>query len=571
MLFFLVILVISGCVQAQYEQRWTWMIPPLVGPNQAPAPPAASWRPTPNSPYLPVIFPGGNVILQYNCAKMPAICQNVADWHANPATSIWPGRWANWFTYDLGHTTRSRGKGRRDHMCPRTWKGTVANPRCPEPNQPRVVPPLYDEFTRQPVTALAPQMNPLSVSLRIADGRDDPLIGQNQPSGRGYSCDEFPPASWIEGGDGVNRQSAGTTYCAPIAMPCGNAFNARGSEQNWQGSVHGYLGGHLEVEARALGPYNDDMPIAFQFVRVNSPLDIWAARVEFDDSGFPGGRGWDPVHPGTTFVRRADEKVERHATQFVPTGNGSLAIVLSNGEVFHGHEPTALQRAVKRSEELIRGGLRKRSTSTATEEVQPEISNSTDVPKWHITAEDVDPSLTTYGLETQQNPVDAIDIIELSKQYILGQIGSHNTTNGTLINNTASPSHRHSRHAKKHMSPHNIALQKRVDGPVQCGPGQPCLDGSCCNKEGKCGYKADQSDGKTPCGLKLCCSFYGWCGTEDVHCKDPEPTVGKTPCQQGFGSCEIKPSPSCGKGSGTSKRRRIAYYQGCTEVNNQIK
>ena len=34
------------------------------------------------------------------------------------------------------------------------------------------------------------------------------------------------------------------------------------------------------------------------------------------------------------------------------------------------------------------------------------------------------------------------------------------------------------------------------------------------------------------------------------------------PCQQGFGSCEIKPSPSCGKGSGTSKARRIGYYQG---------
>jgi chitinase len=166
----------------------------------------------------------------------------------------------------------------------------------------------------------------------------------------------------------------------------------------------------------------------------------------------------------------------------------------------------------------------------------------------HITAADIDPSLTTYGSETQQNPVGAIDIIELSKQYILGQIGSHNTTNGTSTNNTASLSPRHSRHAKKHISPHNIALQKRVDGPVQCGAGQPCLDGSCCSKEGKCGYKAaqcapenclsncdakamcgiDSADGETSCGLKLCCSFYGWCGTEDVHCKDPEPLIGKT-------------------------------------------
>jgi hypothetical protein len=49
-----------------------------------------------------------------------------------------------------------------------------------------------------------------------------------------------------------------------------------------------------------------------------------------------------------------------------------------------------------------------------------------------IIAADIDQSLTTYGLETQQNPVGAIDIIELSKKYILGQISSHNTTNGTL-------------------------------------------------------------------------------------------------------------------------------------------
>lgn len=38
--------------------------------------------------------------------------------------------------------------------------------------------------------------------------------------------------------------------------------------------------------------------------------------------------------------------------------------------------------------------------------------------------------------------------------------------------------------------------------------------------------------------------------------------VGKTPCQAGFGSCDIKPSPSCGKSSGTAKGRRIGYYQG---------
>jgi chitinase len=167
----------------------------------------------------------------------------------------------------------------------------------------------------------------------------------------------------------------------------------------------------------------------------------------------------------------------------------------------------------------------------------------------HVTAEDVDPSLTSYGLETQQNPVGAIDIIGLSEQYILAQIESNQTTsNGTLTNNITVLRRWQSPHTKSHAVHHNLHLQRRVDGPIQCGVGQPCLDGSCCNKLGKCGYKAaqcapdnclsncdakamcgiDSADGRTLCGLKLCCSFYGWCGTEDVHCKDPEPLIGKT-------------------------------------------
>jgi chitinase len=72
----------------------------------------------------------------------------------------------------------------------------------------------------------------------------------------------------------------------------------------------------------------------------------------------------------------------------------------------------------------------------------------------------------------------------------------------------------------------------------------------------------DSAGGATKCGLKLCCSYYGWCGTEKVHCEDPEPQYGKTPCQEGYGSCSITPPPSCGKTSGTSSGRRIGYYQG---------
>jgi hypothetical protein len=71
----------------------------------------------------------------------------------------------------------------------------------------------------------------------------------------------------------------------------------------------------------------------------------------------------------------------------------------------------------------------------------------------------------------------------------------------------------------------------------------------------------DSVDGSTPWGLNLCCSYYGWCGTEEVHCKDPEPQYGKTPCQTGYGSREVIPARKCGATSGSSKKRRIGYYK----------
>jgi chitinase len=113
----------------------------------------------------------------------------------------------------------------------------------------------------------------------------------------------------------------------------------------------------------------------------------------------------------------------------------------------------------------------------------------------------------------------------------------------------------------------------------QCGPGRPCDDGSCCSEDGHCGFfpqhcgsgcqsnchaKApcgvNAAPGKEHCPLNLCCSYYGWCGTEAVHCIDPEPQFGKTPCQQGYGKCEVLQPPQCG-GNSASSGRKIGYYQ----------
>ncbi|KAH4012063.1 hypothetical protein HBI49_222580 [Parastagonospora nodorum] len=148
----------------------------------------------------------------------------------------------------------------------------------------------------------------------------------------------------------------------------------------------------------------------------------------------------------------------------------------------------------------------------------------------NITAADVDPALATSRRQTQQEPVGAIDIIELSKQYILAQIHSNQTMNNSTFTNATTKSGRlRVRQTQKHEAMRSVALEKCVDGPIQFGPNQPCLNGSCCSKLGKCGYKEaqcgkdnclsncdakavcgiDSADGKTPCGLKLCCSYYG--------------------------------------------------------------
>ncbi|KAL8907179.1 MAG: hypothetical protein Q9171_005970 [Xanthocarpia ochracea] len=60
--------------------------------------------------------------------------------------------------------------------------------------------------------------------------------------------------------------------------------------------------------------------------------------------------------------------------------------------------------------------------------------------------------------------------------------------------------------------------------------------------------------------MNLCCSYYGWCGTTELHCGNPD-EHGLTPCQEGFGLCHTVPPPTCGEGSGSANARTIGYYQ----------
>lgn len=71
-------------------------------------------------------------------------------------------------------------------------------------------------------------------------------------------------------------------------------------------------------------------------------------------------------------------------------------------------------------------------------------------------------------------------------------------------------------------------------------------------------------DGAQKCPLNVCCSYFGFCGASDAFCRDETAAGKSTPCQKGFGKCgavTAKAAPTCGKDSGTAKRR-IAYYEG---------
>jgi hypothetical protein len=200
---------------------------------------------------------------------------------------------------------------------------------------------------------------------------------------------------------------------------------------------------------------------------------------------------------------------------FVMDDNSTEPIIeMPSGEVITAADTTALNAAVKLSMTVVNGSTQSVSFGDTDDVLAPAAASATfsamaagssgftfgatpvntssfvekNVTSWNITAGDVDESLTTYEFQTQRQPQsDMIDIIGLSEQYILGQLSGNGTRNSTgsvngtkLLNETGSAATwRRSSHHQMHQ---RGALIKRqaVEGPIQCGPGKPCLDGSCC-------------------------------------------------------------------------------------------
>lgn len=193
---------------------------------------------------------------------MPAICQNANTYLLSAVGSGAQNRLT--FHYDL---KSARAADRRDITChttgPRTWKN---HHTCPEVGGPG----------NRPGPWLLTRLQVGTISNEISQKLDDQ--GNAVSSGRYYSSDEFPPATWVQGGGGIEGGEGGEgekgfARCAPMRFNgCPGGVT---SEQNWPGGSHGRLGFRLIALARGvLGGIvpTDAQVIEFQFRMANNPL-----------------------------------------------------------------------------------------------------------------------------------------------------------------------------------------------------------------------------------------------------------------------------------------------------------
>ncbi|PLN83320.1 hypothetical protein BDW42DRAFT_200164 [Aspergillus taichungensis] len=176
---------------------------------------------------------GARPKIVYNCHKVPALCKNVrARLNGETKTTL---------HYDK-NLLGERHKARRDQACPHTW---IDHHQCPEPDQPENF-----WYFKNPKNEKKREFGQRKIVMMMHKDEKNPgeliqdraQFGQNKIAhdaegnikvtwseiGATFSCDEWPAASWIEGGEGVN------TYLLCLSLPLE-------TEQNWQASAHGMV------------------------------------------------------------------------------------------------------------------------------------------------------------------------------------------------------------------------------------------------------------------------------------------------------------------------------------------
>lgn len=211
---------------AQYVQAVTSGYVPAAAPTPGVVR-VPQWRPTVNDALQRVIdITPDLVVLEYNCYYMKDICKNADNWYKTPRGQNRSP--VNRFAYDF-HTGKGstwRNQKRRQQSCG-SWD---SNKNCPHTDQNivmryAIVPYLNaicicsellprQEFRNfDNCTSLIKfrqdgpwQYKDLEPGTNIAEIRAKRDPQNNKiPSWVRYTCDEFPPATWIEGGSGSSE------------------------------------------------------------------------------------------------------------------------------------------------------------------------------------------------------------------------------------------------------------------------------------------------------------------------------------------------------------------------------
>ncbi|KEY73171.1 hypothetical protein S7711_04137 [Stachybotrys chartarum IBT 7711] len=511
--------------------------------------------------------PHGIPTLVYNCAKLPALCQNVHQRNPLQAVTQAPPRpnglgALQGVTHILLHFDRAGNAGlRRGTACPSgSWRRTHT---CPETNQPHTVP---RGSMLGSGSYPAARYNPNNIAAG-QPGYNVIANSQQQHSGMMWTCDEFPPASSVEGGAGAN------TFCAPANARCGGGPNAPpvgggvDSEQNFQGAAHTTL-------RSAVFPGSATGVFRFHFrTRFNTDIDGAPTEVHW----------YGPGSEHVTITRRYSNGAPRihHFVQYFYDNGTNLVME----EPIDEEEYLLLRRNWYSDLDGNSTLIDESSLDILPDVGQLASRQSTDDIWLAATGTGTNPARQGYEVLPESPP---LPFIEIARDFIADQEDvEHDPYIARVLDATEDDNEDNSRRSVDGEISQSPSVSPRSDGEDsgwmwrrqsqrQCDSVTPCPDGSCCNRAGRCGFGnetcgsnvcisncdatafcgRESADGETVCPLNVCCSYYGYCGVEDDFCLGAGPDA---PCQQGFGSCNTISPPSCGGNSAFA--RTIGYYQ----------
>lgn len=252
-------------VRAQYVQAVTTQLLPNAGGQGNPPARVPVWRETVGSVFDRVIDIAPELVLiEYNCYYMRDICKNADNWMNTPRGQSRTPRWRFGYDFNTGKTSRTRNARRRAASCGNFKQQTT----CPHTDQNLVMrhdgPWKYKDL--EPGTTI----NEIKADVYPN--------GARRPSEVRYTCDEFPPATWIEGGSGSSAPEAqamdSETRCA--AFRCDKTRGVK-AEQNWQATAHNALQSSLKavINRRNMA---GTVPSEFNYYRTKNSVAFFEFR-----------------------------------------------------------------------------------------------------------------------------------------------------------------------------------------------------------------------------------------------------------------------------------------------------